>query len=92
MFDSKKTAAVAAVLGSFALMGLGAVQASAQGGPGTCVEDRAGHVRCVQMSEYQVIKDKRGSVTVVNDSTQTCPASRSQVSCVDSVVVPGAGS
>ncbi|MEU0899101.1 hypothetical protein [Streptomyces massasporeus] len=92
MFDSKKTAAVAAVLGTFALMGLGAVQASAQGGPGTCVEDGAGHVRCVQMSEYQVIKDKRGNVTVVNDSTQTCPASRSQVSCVDSVALPAAGS
>ncbi|MEU3886131.1 hypothetical protein [Streptomyces sp. NPDC029041] len=91
MFDKKKTAAVAAALGAFALMGLGAVQASAQGGPGTCVEDSAGHVRCVQMSEYQVIRDKRGSVTVVNDSTQTCPTSRSQVSCVDSAVVPAAG-
>ncbi|MEU2536596.1 hypothetical protein [Streptomyces iakyrus] len=92
MFDSKKTAAVAMVLGAFALMGVGAVQASAQGGPGTCVEDGAGHVRCVQMSEYQVIKDKRGNVTVVNDSTQACPASRSQVTCVDSVVAPAAGS
>jgi hypothetical protein len=92
MFDSKKTAAVAAVVGAFALMGLGTVQASAQGGPGTCVEDSAGHVRCVQMSEYQVIKDKRGSVTVVNDSTQACPTSRSQVSCVDSVAVPASGS
>jgi hypothetical protein len=40
------------------------------------------------MSEYQVIKDKRGNVTVVNDSTQTCPTSHSQVSCVDSAVVP----
>jgi hypothetical protein len=44
------------------------------------------------MSEYQVIKDKRGSVTVVNDSTQACPTSRSQVSCVDSVAVPASGS
>ncbi|QCD55993.1 hypothetical protein [Streptomyces hawaiiensis] len=91
MFNSKKTAAVAAVLGSFALMGVGAVQASAQGGPGTCVEDGKGHVRCVQMSEYQVIKDKRGNVTVVNNSTQTCPTSHSQVSCVDSVALPVKG-
>ncbi|GGV63498.1 hypothetical protein ABZ178_04995 [Streptomyces massasporeus] len=91
MFNSKKTAAVAAVLGSFALMGVGAVQASAHGGPGTCVESSDGHVRCVQMSEYQVIKGKGGDVTVVNHSTQTCPTSHSQVSCVDSVALPVKG-
>jgi hypothetical protein len=88
MFNSKKIAAAAGILGSFALIGVGAVQASAQGGPGACVEDGKGNVRCVQTSEYQVITDKRGSVTVVNDSTQACPTSRGQVNCVDSVAVP----
>ncbi|GAA2578645.1 hypothetical protein GCM10010304_19860 [Streptomyces roseoviolaceus] len=88
MFNSKKIAAAAGILGSFALIGVGAVQASAQGGPGTCVQDSKGNIRCVQMSEYQVITDKAGNVTVVNDSTQTCPSSHGQVSCVDSVTVP----
>ncbi len=87
MFNSKKIAAAAGILGSFALIGVGAVQASAQG-PGTCVEDGKGQVRCVQTSEYQVVTDKRGSVIVVNDSTQVCPSSHGQVSCVDSVAVP----
>ncbi|MFB7930869.1 MULTISPECIES: hypothetical protein [Streptomyces] len=87
MFSSKKIAAAAGILGGFALIGVGAVQASAQG-PGTCVQDSKGHVRCVQMSEYQVIKDKGGDVTVVNESTQTCPSAHSQVSCVDVVTAP----
>ncbi|MFI6376664.1 hypothetical protein [Streptomyces sp. NPDC050546] len=89
MFNSKKIAAAAGILGSFALIGVGAVQASAQGGPGTCVQDSKGNVSCVQMSEYQVLRDKSGNVTVRNDSTQTCPTAHSQVSCVDSVTAPG---
>ncbi|CAM5704489.1 hypothetical protein [Streptomyces purpurascens] len=88
MFNSKKIAAAAGILGSFALIGVGAVQASAQGGPGTCVQDSKGNIRCVQMTEYQVVTDKVGNVTVVNDSTQTCPSSHGQVSCVDSVTAP----
>ncbi|WP_039932629.1 hypothetical protein [Streptomyces viridochromogenes] len=88
MFNSKKIAAVAGFLGSVALIGAGAVQASAHGGPGACVEDGKGQVRCVQTSEYQVATDKGGNVTVVNDSTQVCPAAHSQVSCVDTVVAP----
>ncbi|MFC9507214.1 hypothetical protein [Streptomyces sp. NPDC057002] len=88
MFNSKKIAAAAGILGSFALIGVGAVQASAQGGPGTCVQDSKGNVHCVQMSEYQVLRDKSGNVTVRNDSTQTCPSTRGQVSCVDSVTAP----
>jgi hypothetical protein len=91
MFNSKKIAAAAGLLAGIALIGVGAVQASAHGGPGTCVEDGKGHVRCVQMSEYQVIKDERGNITVVSDSTQTCPTAHSQVSCADSVVAPASG-
>ncbi|MGR4849989.1 hypothetical protein [Streptomyces sp. LARHCF252] len=88
MFNSKMIAAAAGILGGFALIGVGAVQASAQSGPGTCVQDSKGNVRCVQTSEYKVVTDKAGNVTVVNDSTQTCPSSHGQVSCVDSVTVP----
>ncbi|MFJ8590717.1 hypothetical protein [Streptomyces sp. NPDC093598] len=89
MFSSRKIAAAAGVLGSFALVGVGTVQAFAEAGPGRCVDDGKGHVRCVQVSEYQVTSDKHGNVKIVNESTQTCPASNSQVTCVSSVVVPG---
>ncbi|MFB6844914.1 hypothetical protein ACFCXS_08645 [Streptomyces sp. NPDC056373] len=88
MLTSKKIAAVAGVLGSFALIGVGAAQASADGGPGKCVDDGNGHVRCVELSQYTYTTDQ-GKVTVVNDSTQQCPTSHSQVSCVSNTVVPG---
>ncbi|MEU2536598.1 hypothetical protein [Streptomyces iakyrus] len=88
MLTSKKIAALAGVLGSFALVGVGAAQASAEGGPGKCVDDGNGHVRCVELSQYTYTTDK-GKVTVVNHSTQECPAAHSQVSCVSSAVVPG---
>jgi hypothetical protein len=89
MLNSNKIAAAAGVLGSFALIGLGAVPASADGGPGKCVDDGNGHVRCVELSQYTYTTDKGGKVTVVNNSTQDCPTSHSQVSCVSSTVVPG---
>ncbi|MEU3886129.1 hypothetical protein [Streptomyces sp. NPDC029041] len=88
MLTSKKIAAVAGVLGSFALLGVGTAQASADGGPGKCADDGNGHVRCVELSQYTYTTDK-GKVTVVNNSTQECPTSHSQVSCVSSTVVPG---
>ncbi|MFE9026050.1 hypothetical protein ACFYOA_07270 [Streptomyces iakyrus] len=88
MLTSKKIAALAGVLGSFALVGVGAAQASANGGPGKCVDDGNGHVRCVELSQYTYTTDK-GKVTVVNHATQECPTSHSQVSCVSSAVVPG---
>jgi hypothetical protein len=88
MLTSKKIAAVAGVLGSFALIGVGAAQASADGGPGKCVDDGNGHVRCVELSQYTYTTDQ-GKVTVVNHSTQKCPTSHSQVSCVSNTVVPG---
>ncbi|MYS92562.1 MULTISPECIES: hypothetical protein [Streptomyces] len=91
MLDTKKIAAVAAagVLGGFALIGGGVVQAAAQGGPGRCVDDGKGHVHCVQTSTYKLTTSKDGGVHLSNESTQTCPASRGQVTCVDSVVLPG---
>ncbi|MFI8833307.1 hypothetical protein ACIGPN_20075 [Streptomyces afghaniensis] len=90
MFNSKKIAVMAAagVLGGFALIGGGVVQAAAQGGPGKCVDDGKSHVYCVQTSTYKVTEGKDGGVRVSNESTQTCPASHGQVTCVDSVVPP----
>ncbi|WP_406330118.1 hypothetical protein [Streptomyces sp. NBC_00203] len=89
MFNSKKITAVAGVLGSFALIGVGAVQAFGADGPGKCVDDGKGHIRCVQVSEYKLTTDKGGNVYLVNKSTQTCPTAHSQVTCTSSVVVPG---
>ena len=90
MLNSKKIAAAVAagVLGGFALVGVGAVQAFGQD-PGRCVDGGKGDVHCTQQSKYKVTTDKAGNVTVVNHSTQTCPTSHSQVTCVSSVAVPG---
>ncbi|MER5210543.1 hypothetical protein ABT063_08180 [Streptomyces sp. NPDC002838] len=90
MLGSKKiaVAAAAGVLGGFALMGVGGAQAFAVDGPGKCVEDGKGNVRCVKVSKYKL--DKSGSAVLVNESTQTCPTSRSRVTCVDSVDISGA--
>lgn len=89
MLNSKKIAAAAGVLGSFALIGAGAVQAFAGEDSGKCADDGKGHVRCVQVSEYQVATDKRGNITIVNDATQNCPAAHGQINCVSSFAVPG---
>jgi hypothetical protein len=89
MLNSKKIAAAVGVLGSFALIGAGAAQAFAGGGSGNCVDDGNGRTRCTQVREYQVTTDKSGNVTVVNDSTQSCPASGGQIECVSSFAVPG---
>ncbi|MEU9290849.1 hypothetical protein AB0D57_41035 [Streptomyces sp. NPDC048275] len=90
MLNSKKFAAAVGVLGSFALIGAGAVQAFAVNGSGMCVGDGDGYTRCSQVREYrQVTTDKRGNVTFVNDSTQSCPASGGQINCVSSFGVAG---
>ncbi|MGP4086562.1 hypothetical protein [Streptomyces sp. KR55] len=89
MLNSKKIAAVAGLLGSVALMGVGAVQASAVEGPGKCVNDGKGHIRCVQTTKHRFTTDKLGNVELVNESTQTCPTSENQVTCASNVVVPG---
>ncbi|GGY18157.1 hypothetical protein [Streptomyces djakartensis] len=88
MFNSKKIAAAVGVLGSFALIGAGAVQAFADDSAGGCVDNGNGYTRCSQVREYQVTSDKRGNITVVNDSTQSCPASGGQIACVSSFSVP----
>ncbi|PAZ17246.1 hypothetical protein CLM62_03490 [Streptomyces sp. SA15] len=104
MFSSKKIAVAAGVLGSFALIGVGAAQAFGHEAAGMCADDGKGYVRCADVSKSKlttdkrgnvvtdrrgnVVTDKRGNVVVVNDSTQICPASHGQVTCVDSVVVP----
>ena len=89
MLNSKKIAAAVSALGSIALIGAGAVHAFADDGPDKCTNDGAGHVRCVQVSSYQVTTDKSGNVTVVNNSTQNCPAAHGQISCVSSATIPG---
>ncbi|MFD7402534.1 hypothetical protein ACFV7R_07635 [Streptomyces sp. NPDC059866] len=91
MLNSKKIAAAVGVLGSFALIGAGAVQAFADGS-GACVDDGNGSKRCSQVREYQVTTDQHGNITVVNDSTQDCPASGGQINCVSDFSVPGKNS
>ncbi|MEU7056136.1 hypothetical protein [Streptomyces sp. NPDC046197] len=89
MLNSKKIAAAVGVLGSFALIGAGAAQSFAGNGADHCTNDGYGHVRCVQVTSYQITRDKSGNVTVINDSTQNCPAARGSISCVSSVTFPG---
>ncbi|EFL32230.1 predicted protein [Streptomyces viridochromogenes DSM 40736] len=89
MLNSRKIAAVAGLLGSFALIGVGAAQATTDGDPGKCVEDGNGQVRCVDLSQYTYTTENGNKVTVVNNSTQDCPTSHSQVSCVSDTVVSG---
>jgi len=89
MLNSKKIAAAVGVMGSFALIGAGTVQAFAGDGSGKCSDDGKGHVRCVQVSEYQVTTDKHGNITIVNDTTQNCPAAHGQITCVSTAAVPG---
>ncbi|PZH14940.1 hypothetical protein C1I97_09385 [Streptomyces sp. NTH33] len=90
MLNSKKIAAAAAgVLGGFVLIGAGAVQSFAGGNAGKCTDDGMGNRRCVQVSEYQITTDKRGNVTVINHSTQSCPAAGGGITCVSGASVPG---
>ncbi len=85
MFKSKKAAAVAGVLGGFALIGFGSVQAVGAEGPGDCVKDGKGSIRCEQVRHYQLPADRDGKVRVVNDSTLACSSSAPRLSCVNSV-------
>ncbi|MEV8595292.1 hypothetical protein [Streptomyces sp. NPDC052012] len=93
MFSSKKIAAAAGVLGSLALIGLGAGQAVAGEGPSNkCVDDGKGTIRCVQVAEYRMTTDSLGKVHIVNESAQSCPTSKGKVSCASDVVVRPKGS
>ncbi|MET8897174.1 hypothetical protein [Streptomyces albogriseolus] len=86
MFISKKIAATVGILGSFALMGLGAGQALAEGEPAKCVEDDKGTRHCVLVSEYK-LTDEGGNVHIVNKQSQTC-SGRGEVSCNSVVTLP----
>ncbi|MGY3201767.1 hypothetical protein [Streptomyces sp. TE5632] len=88
MFKSKKIAAVAGVLGGFALIGAGAVQAVGAEGPGDCVKDSKGTVRCAQATKHEVTSEEYGKIRFVNDSRQTCSGGP-EVSCTSSVTLPG---
>ncbi|GHB23062.1 hypothetical protein GCM10010377_11200 [Streptomyces viridiviolaceus] len=89
MFKSKKFAAVAGVVGGFALIGAGAVQAVGAEGHGACGKDSKGNVRCVQVREYQLPADNRGKVRIDNDSKLACSGSGGEVACVNGAVVRG---
>ncbi|GAA3498171.1 hypothetical protein GCM10019016_052740 [Streptomyces prasinosporus] len=86
MFNSKKIAAAAGVLGGFALIGVGAVQAVGAEGSGNCTEDEKGNVRCVQVSEHRVTRGEDGRLHVDQKTSQTCSGSGDELSCVSSVV------
>ncbi|MDT6985972.1 hypothetical protein ACFSUJ_11445 [Streptomyces lusitanus] len=88
MFKSKMIAAVAGVLGGFALMGAGAVQAVGVESPAHCTKDKQGTVRCAQVATYEVTSEEHGKVRVVNDSTLTCSGG-GKVSCANNFVYPG---
>ncbi|MFF0107033.1 hypothetical protein [Streptomyces hirsutus] len=89
MVKSNKIAAVAGVLGGLALIGAGAVQAFGAEGPGNCVKDKEGTVRCVQVNEQKITTDQHGKIHFVNESKQTCSGGNAEVSCANSVVLPG---
>ncbi|MEU5506307.1 hypothetical protein [Streptomyces fungicidicus] len=85
MFKSKKIAAVAGVLGGFVLIGAGAAQAVGAEGPGDCVKDSKGNIRCEQVRHYQLPADRNGKVRLVNESDLACSSSAPRLTCVNSV-------
>lgn len=87
MFRSRKIAALAGVLGSVALVGLGAVQAVGIENPGTCTEDSKGHVRCVRLDEYRVTGGDE-KVRVDNETSQSCSGA-GELACASSLAVGG---
>ncbi|MEU1080856.1 hypothetical protein ABZ368_11515 [Streptomyces sp. NPDC005908] len=89
MITVKKIVAVAAgILGSFALIGAGAVQAVSVENTAMCADDGKGNVRCTQ-EEYRVTNDQYGNLRIVNRTTQNCTGSNGSMSCVSSLTVPG---
>ncbi|MFI8090358.1 hypothetical protein ACIF9R_18875 [Streptomyces sp. NPDC086080] len=88
MIKSKKiVAAAVGILGSFALIGAGAVQSTGAEMAPRCADDGQGNVRCVH-HEYRVTTDDYGKLRVNNESTQNCTGSHG-MSCVSSLTVPG---
>ncbi|MEU6526637.1 hypothetical protein ABZ892_28345 [Streptomyces sp. NPDC046924] len=92
MVKSKKVAAAVGVLGGFALIGAGAVQAFGVEEPSNCIKDSEGAVRCVQVNEQKILTDKDGRLHFVNDSSQSCSGESAEVSCANSAVFPGKNS
>ncbi|WAX79953.1 hypothetical protein [Streptomyces sp. KMM 9044] len=88
MLKSKKTAAVAGVLGGLTLIGAGAVQGFGADALGKCVKGEEGTVRCVQVSEQEIMTDQYGKIHFVNESEQSCSGESAEVSCVNRVVLP----
>ncbi|MEU2900614.1 hypothetical protein ABZ690_35055 [Streptomyces sp. NPDC006967] len=86
MIKSRSIASVAAgILAGFALTGAGAGPAAAEG-PGGCVDDGRGTVRCVQVTEERLTVDRDGTVRhVTNGSKPACSASAGSISCETSV-------
>ncbi|CAL9306623.1 MULTISPECIES: hypothetical protein [Streptomyces] len=84
----KFVAAVAGILGGFALIGAGAVQAVSVENTAMCSDDGKGNVRCTR-EEYRVTSDQYGNLRIVNESTQNCTGSNGSMSCVSSLAVPG---
>ncbi|MFD0228026.1 hypothetical protein ACWGPD_06720 [Streptomyces hirsutus] len=89
MVKSKKIAAAAGVLGGLALIGAGAVQAFGADDSGNCVKGKDGTVRCVQVSKQEITTDQYGKIHFVNESKQSCSGGNAEVSCTNSVVLPG---
>ncbi|MER5991091.1 MULTISPECIES: hypothetical protein [Streptomyces] len=88
MFKSKKIAAtVAGILGGFALIGAGALQAVGAEGSGECTEDVKGNVRCVQVNEQRITRGEDGKVHLDQTASQDCSGSGGELSCVSSVVL-----
>ncbi|KES05765.1 hypothetical protein BU52_18335 [Streptomyces toyocaensis] len=85
--SNKIVAAAVGILGSFALIGAGAVQATAAEMAPQCADDGKGNVRCVQ-HEYRVTTGEHGKLRVNNESTQNCTGSHG-MTCVSSLTVPG---
>ncbi|MFF8030997.1 MULTISPECIES: hypothetical protein [unclassified Streptomyces] len=89
MFKSKKITVAAGVLGSLALIGLGAAQAVAVESTGRCADDGKGNVRCADVSEREITTERYGKIRLKNDMSQSCSGGGAKVSCGNSLVVEG---
>ncbi|MEF9903958.1 hypothetical protein [Streptomyces sp. P9-A2] len=89
MFEPKKIAAAAGILGGVALIGTGAVQAVGVEGSGSCLKGGKGTIRCEQVREYRLPADLQGKVRFTNEQEQTCSGSGVEVSCASGALLGG---
>lgn len=75
MRKAMKPAVIAGLLGSAALMALGAVNAHADDGDGEQCTRSGNVIRCSYANEYNYTTDDGRSVTVVSNQTLTCSGS-----------------